>query len=404
MEMENIETQKAFSRIQSVDFLRGLIMIIMAIDHVRVYAGVPAGGITPDVFFTRWVTHFCAPGFVFLAGTSAFLYYKKKQDKQDLFRFLVTRGIVLVLLELTVIRFLWTFNFDWADFTMTGVVWALGWCMILLAFFVNLSTKAMILVGLAIVFGQQVFHYFPVGIFPSSAQHFVSSVWGFFYPSKIAAQSAQNISPGLPALPSTFGISIFYVIIPWVGVMMLGYAFGNIYNSTADYLKKNALRIGIAATLLFLVASPFLINGNAGAASQMPFLLQILNQQKYPPTQLYILMTLGPMIALVPWAERASGKLFDAVRIIGKVPMFYYLLHILLIHLSAFVVNLILFGNINQELYSRAPFVAIAIDQRWSLPVLYTVWLIDVIILYVACKWYAGYKSSHPEIKWLKFL
>src|ERR1041385_3784842 len=129
---------KGFSPIQAIDFLRGAVMIIMAIDHVRVYSGIPAGGLTMGVFFTRWITHFCAPAFTFLAGTSAFLYLQKSGNKKDLAWFLVTRGLLLVILEVTVIRFSWTFNLDYAAITFTGVIWMLGWCMIILAALIRL--------------------------------------------------------------------------------------------------------------------------------------------------------------------------------------------------------------------------------------------------------------------------
>src|ERR1700741_3759948 len=136
------ETQATTSaRIQSVDVVRGIVMVLMAIDHVRVYSGMPAGGPEAGIFFTRWITHFCAPAFVFFAGTGAFLHAQKLNDKAALSKFLVTRGLLLVLLELTLIRFCWTFNIDYAAFTLAGVIWMLGWCMVLLALFVRLQAK-----------------------------------------------------------------------------------------------------------------------------------------------------------------------------------------------------------------------------------------------------------------------
>src|SRR5580693_1456040 len=139
-------------RVASIDVVRGVVMVLMAIDHVRVYSGLPAGGATAGIFFTRWVTHFCAPAFAFLAGTSAYLYGRKLNNPRALARFLVTRGLLLVLLELTVIRLAWTFNFDYAHFVLAGVIWMLGWCMVLLAGLVRLSAKAIGMIGLAIIF------------------------------------------------------------------------------------------------------------------------------------------------------------------------------------------------------------------------------------------------------------
>ena len=148
-------------RIQAVDLLRGAIVVLMAIDHVRVYSGIPAGGQTAGIFFTRWITHFCAPGFVFLAGTSAFLYGRKVQDKKRLAGFLFSRGLLLVFLELTVIRLFWTFNLNFSNFMLAGVIWMLGWCMVILSAFVRWRPSTLGMIGLVIIFGQQIFQYFP---------------------------------------------------------------------------------------------------------------------------------------------------------------------------------------------------------------------------------------------------
>jgi uncharacterized membrane protein len=203
---------KPAPRIQSIDIVRGVVMVLMAIDHVRVYSGIPAGGPTPGIFFTRWVTHFCAPVFVFLAGTSAFLYQKKLGDTVALARYLVTRGLLLVLLELTVIRFSWTFNFDYGHFTLAGVIWMLGWCMVLLAGLVRLPTKAVGIIGLGIIVFQQIFA-FPPHLLPQQVRNSVGRIWEFVYPA--GAEGGT-------------GIQILYVLVPWIGVMAAGYAFGPI--------------------------------------------------------------------------------------------------------------------------------------------------------------------------------
>jgi uncharacterized membrane protein len=385
------------TRIQSVDLLRGAIMIVMAIDHVRVYSGIPAGGLTAGIFFTRWITHYCAPGFAFLAGTSALLYFQRSGNRSDVVKFLITRGLLLVALEITAVRFFWTFNFDYANFNITGVIWMLGWCMVLLAAFVRLRPMAIAVIGLVMIFVQQVFAFVP-DIFPSSLQEPVRTFWGFFYPT---GKPGVVIGSGSAGLPSAFGLDIFYVLIPWTGVMMAGYGFGQILLREPEARRKTCLRIGIAAILLFIIVGTVIVLTNA---NDTPFIFRLLGQQKYPPSQLFLLMTLGPLIALVPWAEKARGWLADAVTTIGRVPMFYYLLHLLLIHLSAFAVNLVLSGNIHQDWYITAPFVGVPEEQHWGLPLLYLVWMIDVAILYFACRWYAQYKSSHPEQGWLKYL
>src|SRR5579863_718274 len=169
---------KPAPRIQSIDIVRGVVMVLMAIDHVRVYSGIPAGGPDPAIFFTRWVTHFCAPAFAFLAGTGAFLYGRKLGDARALGRYLVTRGVLLVLLELTVIRFSWTFNFDYRGFTLAGVIWMLGWSMVLLAGLVRLRAKAVGLIGLGIIFLQQIFS-FPPHLLPEQMRNSIGWIWEF---------------------------------------------------------------------------------------------------------------------------------------------------------------------------------------------------------------------------------
>jgi uncharacterized membrane protein len=397
----NQEISTSSPRLRSIDFLRGLVMVIMAIDHVRVYSGIPAGGLTPGIFFTRWITHFCAPAFFFLAGTSALLFYQRTGSKNQLVHFLITRGLILVLLEMTVIRFFWMFNLNLSDFAFTGVIWALGWCMILLPAFIRFRAATVGYIGLAIIFFQQLFQFVPA-IFPSSVQEPIAKFWSFFYPSGFGSMASAGKLSGIDGLPKFAGISIFYVIIPWIGVMMAGYGFRQILGLEGNKLKKICLRIGIGAIALFVVAGSIKIF--LEPPSDVPFLFRLLGQQKYPPSQLYILMTIGPLIALVPWAEKAKGWLADALTIIGRVPMFYYLLHILSIHLSALVVNLILSGSAHGEWYVNAPFVSVPEDQRWSLILLYLVWAINVVVLYFASSWYARYKSSHPKIKWMKYI
>jgi uncharacterized membrane protein len=374
-------------RVQSVDILRGIVMILMAIDHVRVYSGIPAGGPTPGIFFTRWITHFCAPAFVFFAGTSALLYYLKINVKGKLAKFLVTRGLLLVFLELTLIKLFWCFNLNYAEFTLAGVIWMLGWCMVLLSLFVRLKPTTIGMIGLIIIFAQQVFHYVP-NAFPMSARKAVGYFWGFFYPS------SQDNMPG---------IAILYVLLPWLGVMMIGYAFGAILRMDPARVKKICMGVGLTSIAAFLIIGSILVFRTPDEQNR-PFIMRLLNQQKYPPSQLYLLMTLGPVIALVPWAQRAKGWLIEICKTIGRVPMFYYLLHILLIHVSALVVNLVLTGSAHQEWYNTAPFTQMPDDQHWSLGLLYLVYAIDLVILYFACRWYEKFKFSHPEIGWLKYI
>src|SRR5688572_27313516 len=185
-------------------------MVLMAIDHVRVYSGQPAGGPTAGIFFTRWVTHFVAPGFAFFAGTSAFFHGRKLGDPAALARYLVTRGAFLVLLELTVIRWAWTFNFDYAHYMIAGVIWLLGWCMILLAGLIRFSTRTIAIFGLAVIFLQQLVAL-PALAMSESVRGAIGWIWQFLY-------FGGGVGP----------LGVLYVIVPWIGVMAAGYAFGAI--------------------------------------------------------------------------------------------------------------------------------------------------------------------------------
>src|SRR3954462_4739833 len=220
----------ATARLQSIDFIRGVVMILMAIDHVRVYSGVPAGGPSPSVFFTRWVTHFCAPAFVFLAGTSAFFNGRKLGDMGKLSRFLLTRGAMLVVLELTLIKFFWTFGLDYKSFTLAGVIWMLGWCMIILAGLVRLSPKTVAWIGLAIALGQQAIGAIGFAL-PSGARSF----WQFIY-------TTGGDAP--------LGISVLYVLVPWAGVMAAGYGFGLLLERPREQRNRILLRLGVTMTAL----------------------------------------------------------------------------------------------------------------------------------------------------------
>ena len=363
-------------RLRSIDVLRGLVMVLMAIDHVRVYSGQPAGGPTAGIFFTRWVTHFCAPAFAFLAGTSAFLYGRKLAHTGALARYLVTRGLVLVVLELTVIRVAWTFNFDFAHYLLAGVIWMLGVCMVLLAALVWLPITAIAAFGLLIIFAQNL-----AGL---AAQALPEWAARFLYFGGVFTLGA-----GGPA------VAVLYSIVPWIGVMAAGYAFAAIMIREPEERDRLCLRIGLAATALFLVVGGLGVLMQPAGPGAPPALFRLLNQQKYPASQLFLLMTLGPTIALLPQAERARGIVGEALAIFGRVPLFYYLLHIPLIHAAALVVSFVREGRVNPWLFGNHPMMPPPVPNgyRWSLPLLYLVFAAVVAMLYVACRWFAQWKA-----------
>lgn len=366
-------------------------MVLMAIDHVRVYSGLPAGGPTAGIFFTRWVTHFSAPAFFFLAGTSAFLY---SRTHRDVSRFLVTRGIWLVLLELTVIRVAWTFNFDFANYLLAGVIWALGWCMILMAGLVRLPVRAIGVIGVAII----VLHN---AVMPSIASQLPDLLKKVLYVGFFEG----SIGP----------LIVLYVIIPWIGVMAAGYAFGEILTLDPKRRDRVCLWIGLGAIALFLILRGFNLYGdprpwqagvqNPDGSPAMPGVLSFLNTTKYPASLLFLLMTLGPPIALIPVLERARGMVARWITVFGRVPFFFYLLHIPLIHALALIVSEIRQGSIDLWLFTNHPMANPPPPDgyTWSLGLLYAIWLVAILLLYFACRWYAALKARRTDW-WLRYL
>jgi uncharacterized membrane protein len=375
------------SRITSIDVVRGAVMVLMAIDHVRVYSGVPAGGPTYGIFFTRWVTHYCAPAFVFLAGTGAFLHGRRLADTRALSRFLITRGLLLVVLELTVIRASWTFNFVYSQFLLAGVIWMLGWCMVLLAALVWLPITAIGAFGLIVILLQNVLT--PIGgALPLSWQPF----WEFVYPVGAEVKLGANG----PA------VTVLYTIVPWIGVMAAGYAFGTVVLRAPSDRRRLCLRIGVAATALFLLSAGLRVV-MAGPGAGAPAIIRLLNQNKYPASQLFLLMTLGPTIVAIALSDGARGWLARVLETFGRVPMFYYLLHIPLIHATALLVWFIRNGSVHAERFATAPYVSIPPGDRWSLPLLYLVFALVVSALYPLCAWYAALKARSRG-RWLRYI
>lgn len=360
------------ARIEGIDVVRGLVMVLMAIDHVRVYSGVPAGGPTAGIFFTRWVTHFCAPGFAFLAGTSAFLYGRKLGDTAALARHLTTRGLLLVVLELTVLHVSWTFGFDFSNL-LAGVLWMLGWCMIILAAFVRLRPALVGWIGVVIMMVQTVMRPLAHAL-PGAA-----TLWKLLYLGGLVKVGVN--------------VAVLYNIVPWIGVMMAGYGFGVIVVRERAVRDRICIRIGVAATLAFLVIGTVLAARQP--AGGPPFIFRLLNQSKYRDSQLFLLMTLGPMIALLPWADRTRTLATRVLATYGRVPLFYYLLHIPLIHALSLLVWKLRDGTVHRDWFTFAPFVEIAPAQRWSLLLLYSVFVAAVLLAYPACRWYARVKARH---------
>ena len=382
------------SRITSMDFVRGVVMILMAIDHVRVYSGLPAGGPTPGIFFTRWITHFVAPAFVFFAGTAAYLHGTKLPNRAALAKFLLARGAWLVLLELTVIRIAWTFNFDFAHYLLAGVIWMIGWSMILMAAAVYLPAMAVGATGIAIVALHNITDLFAGPLahaFGDAGPNWLLKILYF-------GCAVQLGSSGPPLL-------ILFVIVPWIGVMMAGYAFGLVMKMSPERRRAICLWLGVALTALFIVLRALDVYGDPRPWRTTPGVLGFLRTTKYPASFSFLLMTLGPAFMLLAFAERWRGKLVDAIAMFGRVPMFYYLLHIPVIHLAACIVSLIREGHVNGWLLGNHPLAPppVPAGYTWSLGLLYLVFALCVIALYFPCRWFARVRATRQS-SWLSYL
>ncbi|HJP85196.1 MAG TPA: heparan-alpha-glucosaminide N-acetyltransferase domain-containing protein [Gemmatimonadaceae bacterium] len=389
---------RAVRRILSIDIARGVAMILMAIDHVRVYAGVPPGGPNPGVFFTRWITNFVAPAFAFLSGTSAYLLGRKLGSTRALSRYLLTRGLILVLLELTLIRVAWTFNFRFGDYLLAGVIWMLGWCMVLMSALVWLPVAAIGAFGVAVIFLHNVMDF----VAPRTdalGQGGLDWLWQILYYG-----GPIQLGDSGPTL------AVLYSIVPWIGVMAAGYAFGALMTMEQERRDRMCVLLGVASIVLFFILRGVDVYGDprhwsTASPVQAPTFFRFINTTKYPASLQFLLMTLGPMLLLMPLFDRARGKIGEFVATFGRVPMFYYLLHIPAIHLAAVIVSLVREHRVDSWLFDNHPMMnpPPPQDYMWSLLLLYAVWAMVIAVLYFPSRWYWRQKSTRPAW-WMKYV
>jgi uncharacterized membrane protein len=378
----------ARDRVVSVDLLRGFVMIIMALDHTRDFFSklrFPPEDLsraTPALFFTRWITHFCAPAFFLLAGLGAALSLNRGRTKKGLSWFLFTRGLWLVFLELIVLHFIW--NFSWQFPVILNVIWALGLSMVVLSALVFLPETAVAAIALAMIFGHNLLD----GITPDSFGS-LAPLWHILH------------APGF-AVPDKAILA--YPLIPWSGVMALGYSLGVVYRWDPDRRRQFLITTGTVAVVLFLVLRGFNLYGNprpwAPMSTTLMTVAAFLNTLKYPPSLHFLLMTLGPAFILLALFERARGGFVNFVSVYGKVPLFYFVMHILVIHLLATGFALWQGGE--------AAFLGIDLSAYpdWygtGLPGVYLAWVIVIAILYLPCRWYSQLKAASRN-PWLSYL
>jgi uncharacterized membrane protein len=396
------ETAGVRTRVQSIDILRGAIMIIMALDHARDYLSQAAQHFAPDdltqttagLFLTRWITHFCAPVFMLLAGTSAFLWQYRGHTKAELSRFLVTRGIWLIFIELTVVRCLgFYFSFDYS-FIALLVIWAIGASMVALAALIHLPPRVLLGVSLAMIVLHNLFDKVRAAQFGGLAW-----LWDILHQQGVFKLGDHTILSGYP-------------LIPWIGVMSAGYCFGELFLLAPERRRTILLRLGSALTIAFLLVRGVNIYGDprhwAPQKSAAFTVFSFLNCAKYPPSLDYLLMTLGPAIIVLGLIEHVRVSAANPLMVFGRVPMFYYVIHLPLIHGVAVVLAGIHFGDLAFLQKNPLPVLGgnsstFPADYGYSLAGVYVLWALIVASLYFPCRWYANLKARRRE-EWLSYL
>jgi uncharacterized membrane protein len=390
-------------RVEAIDAVRGTVMVLMALDHVRdfihtgamSYSPTDLTQTTPLVFFTRWVTHFCAPTFMFLAGVGAFLWRHGKRTKPQLSTFLFTRGLWLVALELTVIQLAYYFDVSLRHPILLLVLWVLGVSMIVLAVLIWLPIPVLAVLSIAVI----TLHNLLDGV---NAAQFVSAAW------------AWNLlhQPGaFPLAGAT--ILVGYPLVPWVAVMALGFCLGPLFLKDRAVRRRYLTVIGAVTTLAFVVIRAFNGYGDpqpwAVQRSPVYTVLSFLNTSKYPPSLDFLLMTLGPSLLALAWCDRPGLKPSNPLVVFGRVPLFYFVVHFYAAHAAAALLALASYGTgalafIFQPVPSMGgPRELFPAQFGYDLWVVYLVWAIIVLALYPACRWFAAIKAKRRDW-WLSYL
>lgn len=376
-------------RDDAVDWLRGLVMLLMVLDHARdFFFGIRVRPLdlattTPLLFGTRWVTHFCAPVFVLLAGMAAYLYGSRKGDAART-HYLLSRGAFLVVLEVTVVRLLWVPD-PFYHFTLIQVIWVLGWSMILLAGLSRLPRTVIWAFAVVTIGGHQLLdavHAKELGAF--------APFWNFLH------ERAQLVlAPG-------HKVYISYPLLPWPGVMALGYALGPLIQLESSERRRALLRVGAGLTLGFVLVRALNVYGDPHpwSAQRSPLftLLSFINCEKYPPSLDFLLMTLGPALCVLALAPAVTARL-PFVTTIGKAPMLFYLLHLFLLRIGSAVVAFVRFGP---RAFGLPP-TGTAGSPELPLGYTYLAWVVTLLLLYPICRWYAGIKATRPR-PWMSYL
>jgi uncharacterized membrane protein len=388
-------------RITSIDLLRGFVILLMALDHVRMYFGegtwyaepTNLATTTPLLFFTRWITHFCAPVFVFLAGTSAYLSGTKKASVSELSRFLFTRGLWLIFVELVIVNFAWTFDITYS-FHILQVIWATGISMIALSALVYLPDKFILTIGFLLVFGHNLLDGITV-----AGSTFTDLLWYTLHQPNFLVLESGNV------------INFVYPVLPWIGLMALGYMAGRLYKSDFDPIKRRQILLwtGIVSISLFILLRIFNLYGEQKTWSEQNTaiytILSFLNTTKYPPSLQFLLMTMGPALFFLAVSEKTQNRITLPIITFGRVPFFFYIIHLYLIHALAALYLVYQGHEWNAYVISAEEIMSGRLGRFGvSLDTVYVIWIIVVVMLYPLCGWYMAYKESYPEKRWLSYI
>lgn len=379
-----ISKSHAASRLESIDALRGLVIVLMALDHVRDY--FTAADFNPldlsqtslAYFVTRWITHLCAPTFIFLAGVSAYLM-SKRMTTAELRRFLITRGLWLIALEFTVVHFAWSFNLRYEDGLFMQVIWAIGASMVVLSLILSWPRWLIGLSAAVLIVAHNVLD----GIQPERFGE-----WAFLW----------NVLHVQGRLSYAF---LLYPLIPWVAVMALGFWAGAVFELAALARRRILWASGIAALTLFVLLRAVNLYGDPHPweiqSNALLTVLSFVNVHKYPPSLLYLLMMLGIACILLAELERIKGTFRQVLVVFGRVPLFVYVMHIVLAHLAAGLLALVLgFGDV----VLRNIFIYNPEGWGFGLFGVYAAWILIMIALYPACRWYGDLKRARTQWWW----
>lgn len=391
-------------RIESIDILRGIVMVIMALDHTRDFFHATAWTddplnlqtTTPILFFTRLITHFCAPTFVFLSGTSIFLQSQRKSH-HELFKFLITRGLWLIFIELTLVALGTTFDIRFRLLVLQ-VIWAIGISMIILAFLQKLSYRYILIIGLLIVLGHNLLDTL------EAAPGFKAGFWwDLLHHGSFAA---------MYPISEEHTLVLMYPFLPWLGLMLMGYCFGVFFTNKYTQIHRKSLfvKIGLGMLVFFIVLRTSNLYGDpypwAGQDSTIKTILSFLKINKYPPSLLFMSLTIGTAILALAFLENIKNRMTTFFITFGRVAFFYYIIHWFLLH-SLVTIYYFMNGHnqkMAEELLTTIPWKYVVPADGLSLPFVYLIWISVIIALYPLCKWYDGYKTGHPEKWWLSYL